>query len=200
MASRVGLDRHAVVRAAVEIVDREGVDALSMARLAAALGIRAPSLYAHVDGQVGLRRELWMWAVADLGDRLGEAVMGRSREEALAAFAVAFRDYVHAYRGRYQLTLSPPEPLDDEALAVGRRANTAFRAVIRSFGLPEDDAVHAGRAVRAAIHGFVGLEARYALGPEDVDESFRRMLDVLCLGLEGHRGRRPATVTVVPAG
>jgi AcrR family transcriptional regulator len=188
MASRVGLDRQAVIEAAVGIVDREGLDALTMARLAAALGIRAPSLYAHVDGQTGLRRELWLWAVAELGDRLGESVMGRSRDEALAAFATAFRDYARSYPGRYQLTLSPPEPLDDEALAVGRRANAAFQAVIRSFGLSGDEAVHLGRAVRSAIHGFIGLEARYSLGPENIDESFAHLLGILSRGL----GRAPS--------
>src|SRR4051795_9141146 len=99
MASRVGLDRQAVLRSAIDIVDREGVDALTMARLAAALGIRAPSLYAHVDGQAGLRGELWMWSVADLGNQLGEAVMGRSRDEALASFATAFRDYARRFPG-----------------------------------------------------------------------------------------------------
>jgi AcrR family transcriptional regulator len=188
MASRVGLDRQAVVEAAVGIVDREGLDALTMARLAAALGIRAPSLYAHVDGQTGLRRELWMWAVGDLGDRLGESVMGRSRDDALAAFATAFRDYARRYPGRYQLTLTPPEPLDDDALAVGRRANAAFQAVIRSFGLSGNDAVHLGRAVRSAIHGFIGLEARYSLGPEDVDESFAHLLAILARGLDAVPG------------
>jgi len=183
MASRVGLDRAAVVQAAIDIVDREGVEALTMARLAASLGIRVPSLYAHVPGQAGLRRELWMWTVNDLGERLRESVMGRSGHEALAAFATAFRYYARDYPGRYQLTLSPPDPLDDEALDVGRRANTAFEAVIRSFGLSGVDAVHLGRAVRASIHGFVGLEARYALGPENVDESFGHLLTLLSRGL-----------------
>jgi AcrR family transcriptional regulator len=186
----MGLDRRAVIEAAVEIVDREGVDALTMARLAAALGIRAPSLYAHVDGQAGLRRELWMWSVADLGDRLGVSVMGRSGDGALAAFATAFRDYARTFPGRYQLTLSPPAPLDDEALAVGRRANAAFQAVIRSFGLSGDEAVHLGRAVRSAIHGFVGLESRYSLGPQDVDASFDQLLSILARGLEAARSGR----------
>jgi AcrR family transcriptional regulator len=183
MASRVGLDRPAVVQAAIDIVDREGVDALTMARLAASLGIRVPSLYAHVAGQADLRRELWMWTVNDLGERLRESVMGRSDRAALAAFATAFRDYALSWPGRYQLTLSPPVPLDGEALEVGRRANAAFDAVIRSFGLTGADAVHVGRAVRSAIHGFIGLESRYALGPEDVNESFGHLLTLLALGL-----------------
>jgi AcrR family transcriptional regulator len=183
MASRVGLDRAAVVQAAIDIVDRDGVDALTMARLAASLGIRVPSLYAHVPGQAGLRRELWMWTVNDLGERLRESVMGRSRHEALAAFAEAFRHYARTWPGRYRLTLSPPDPLDGEALDVGRHANAAFDAVIRSFGLTGSEAVHLGRAVRSAIHGFVGLEARYALGPDSVDESFAHLLVLLSRGL-----------------
>jgi len=193
MASRVGLDRAAVVQAAIDIVDAQGVDALTMARLAASLGIRVPSLYAHVPGQSGLRRELWMWTVRDLGDRLRESVMGRSGHEALSAFARAFRDYAHEFPGRYQLTLSPPDPLDDEALAVGRRANKAFDAVIRSYALTGDEAVHLGRAVRAAIHGFVGLETTYVLGPENVDDSFEHLLVLL------GRGLSPAS-TVAAAG
>jgi len=200
MATRLGLDRRAVVATAVAIVDRQGTAALTMTQLADELGIRLPSLYAHLKSQVDLRRELWLWAVSDLGECLGEAVMGRSGEEALLAFASELRDYARRHPGRYQLTLDPPVPFDDEAAEVRRRANAPFRAVVRSFGLEDEQAVHVGRALRAAIHGFVGLEARYALGPEDVDESFRRMLDLLCVGLDGHRGRRPATVTVVPAG
>ena len=196
MASRFGLDRAAVVQAAIDIVDRDGVDALTMARLAASLGIRVPSLYAHVPGQTGLRRELWMWTVNDLGERLRargvttvvnlrspQEMMGRSGHEALAAFATAFRDYARAWPGRYQLTLTPPVPLDDDALEVGRRANSAFDAVIRSFGLTGEEAVHLGRAVRSAIHGFIGLESRYSLGPESIDESFAHLLTLLARGL-----------------
>src|SRR4051812_50090811 len=59
MAARMGLDRPAVVAAAMAIVDQEGVEALSMAPLAGELGIRGPSLYAHVRNQAELRRGGW---------------------------------------------------------------------------------------------------------------------------------------------
>jgi AcrR family transcriptional regulator len=178
------LDRRAVIAAAVAIVDRQGTSALTMTRLADELGIRLPSLYAHVRGQLDLRRELWMWAVADLGDRLGESVMGRSGEDALFAFAAQLRDYARRQPGRYQLTLDPPVPLDEEAAAVRRRANGPFRAVIRSFDLDGQAAVHVGRALRAAIHGFVLLESGNALGDEGADESFRELVELLCRGLQ----------------
>lgn len=183
MATRLGVDRSAVVAAAIAIVDRHGSATLTLTQVADELGMRLPSLYAHIRGQVDLRRHLWLWAVSDLGDRLGQSVMGRSGEEALQAFAAELRRYAHRYPGRYQLTLDPPRPLDEEAAAVRRRANEPFKAVIRSFGLTGPAAVHAGRALRAAIHGFVTLEVSEAIAENGADESFRVLVDTLCRGL-----------------
>ncbi|MGI5401688.1 TetR/AcrR family transcriptional regulator C-terminal domain-containing protein [Streptomyces sp. CA-135486] len=48
---REPLSRERIIRAALDVIDDEGVDALSMRRLAAALGVQAMSLYNHVDGK-----------------------------------------------------------------------------------------------------------------------------------------------------
>ncbi len=45
---RTPLNREVVLRAAVELADAEGIDSLSMRRLARALGVEAMSLYNHV--------------------------------------------------------------------------------------------------------------------------------------------------------
>ncbi len=45
---RPGLTRDAILDAAVELLDRHGMDGLSMRRLGAALGVEAMSLYNHV--------------------------------------------------------------------------------------------------------------------------------------------------------
>ncbi|MFK4224665.1 TetR/AcrR family transcriptional regulator C-terminal domain-containing protein [Streptomyces sp. NPDC019890] len=50
-SSREPLSRERIILAALEVIDDEGVDALSMRRLAAALGVQAMSLYNHVDGK-----------------------------------------------------------------------------------------------------------------------------------------------------
>ena len=148
MAARIGLDRPAVVAAAIAIVDAEGVDALSMARLAGELGIRGPSLYAHVRNQAELRREL-----VAVGARRPRASACARRSWAAAAGRRSLRSPPPcattraSTRRRYLLTLQPPVPFDDAAVAASHRANGAFRAVIRSFGLEGDEAVHCGRAL-----------------------------------------------------
>lgn len=48
------LDRERVVSQALEIIDSEGLSALSMPRLARGLGVRAPSLYHHFEDRADL--------------------------------------------------------------------------------------------------------------------------------------------------
>lgn len=48
---RLPLNRERVLRAAIELADAEGIDALTMRRLGQALGVEAMSLYNHVAGK-----------------------------------------------------------------------------------------------------------------------------------------------------
>lgn len=86
-AARGSLSREAVLLAASELADREGIDRLSMRRLGQALGVEAMSLYKHVankdeilDGIVDhVVREI------DLPDR-GEPWRPAMRRRAVSAF------------------------------------------------------------------------------------------------------------------
>lgn len=51
---RAGLTREAILAAALDLADREGLKALSMRRLGAALGVEAMALYHHVAGKEAL--------------------------------------------------------------------------------------------------------------------------------------------------
>src|SRR5688500_15419831 len=53
-AGRSGLTLKAIINAAIELADAEGVDALSMRNVAVRLGVGAMSLYTHVPGKTEL--------------------------------------------------------------------------------------------------------------------------------------------------
>ena len=55
---RMGLDAERVVDAAAGIADAEGLEAVTLARVAGELGVRAPSLYNHVDGRDDVLRAI----------------------------------------------------------------------------------------------------------------------------------------------
>ena len=68
--------------------------------------------------------------------------------------------------------------------AAAKGAVDVVLAILRGYGLEGDDAIHAARAVRSALHGFVALEAGGGFGiPVDLDESYARMVRALARGL-----------------
>lgn len=183
---RQGLDRPRVIAAAAQLADAEGLDALTLARIAARLGVRSPSLYNHVDGLDGVRRGVALLALGELASELRGAATGRAGDDALVAVAHAYRDYALAHPGRYELTQYLPQPKDSELDAAARAVVQVVVDALRGYGLADDDAIHAVRAVRAALHGFVSLEAGGGFGiPLDRDESFRRLVSAMATGLHG---------------
>lgn len=182
--ARAGLSARAVVDAAAELADREGLDAVTLARLAADAGVRPPSLYAHVAGLDDLRRRLAIRGTRELAAAMREAATGRSGADALRAVAAALRDYARSHPGTYLAAQRAPAADDAEALAAGSDAVDVLTAVLAGYGLTGDDTIHAARAVRSALHGFAVLEAGGGFGIKlDLDESFARMVDLLDRGL-----------------
>ena len=186
--TRTRLDKTAVVQAAVEILNAEGVQALTLSRLAEELGIQTPSLYNHVDGLPGLQQELAVLNAKLLADRLSSAAMGKSGSELFMEAAQAFRAYVKEYPGLYMSTLrssgmqeTPTKELQQEE---ERTVNIGL-VIMASLGLKGEHAIHGLRAFRSMVHGFATLEVAGGFGmPQDCDESFRRLVLALVAGLQ----------------
>jgi AcrR family transcriptional regulator len=184
---RARLDREAVVEAAAELVDEEGLEALSLSALASRLRIRTPSLYNHVAGLRGLRRELALLGLRELGRRIGRAAIGKTKDEATFAIARAYREFVRERPGLYTATVRSSRltyPEDPAFQAVERETMETVLAVLASYGLSGDEALHAARGFRSTVHGFATLEAVGGFGiPLDLDESFERLLRTFVAGL-----------------
>ncbi len=170
---REGLSPEIVTEAAAGIVDAHGVAALTLARLAARLGVAAPSLYKHIAGQDDLILRVSTLSLRRLNNELTTATIGRSGREALLSLAHAYRRFAIEHSGLYTLTQGPLRPDSDAQQTEALHALKIFDAVIRSYGVPDDLSVHATRVVRASLHGFADIEARGGFQlPQSVDESF----------------------------
>ena len=181
---RQGLDTGRVVGAAVALADAQGLEAVTLAAVAASLDVRPPSLYNHVAGRDGLLRAIALRALRELAAAMRDASVGRAGPDALTAAARAYRAYAHAHPGRYAATLRAPAPGDDEHVAAAREVLDVVVAVIRAWNLEGDAAVHAIRTVRSALHGFVALEAAGGFElPVDLETSFDRLVATVAAGL-----------------
>lgn len=171
--------------AAAELTDREGAGALTLSRLADQLGVRPPSLYSHVDGLDGLRREVALRAIEQLGEETRTAVMGSAGVDGLRRMAEAYRRFAVEHPGVYPLT-QQARPDDEEHARLAFRALEPLLSVLASLGYEGDEAVHRARAVRSALHGFVALETGSGFGIDlDAGDSFTVLVDMVVAGLHG---------------
>ena len=194
MSPRYNLTQQAVVQAAADLINTEGLEALSLGRLADQLGVRTPSLYNHVDGLPGLMRGLSRLNARFLAERLNEAAIGQSGPALVMSVMRAFRSYIKENTGLYLSTLrvsGAQNDVDPELEQEEARSVNIGMAVMNSFGLAGEDAVHAVRGLRSVVHGFATLEVSGGFGmPLDLDESFTRLVDLFITGLEQQKMNR----------
>jgi AcrR family transcriptional regulator len=155
--------REQAVAAARRLLEDEGEGALSMRRIAAELGMRAPSLYKHMDDKSALEVALIAEGIAELGQELAEA------DGSLAEMALAYRRFALGHRHLYVLMTQRPLPRDQLPKGLEERAAIPLRAV-----LPDEDEA---RAAWAAAHGLAILELNGRFPPgADLDAAWAAMV------------------------
>jgi hypothetical protein len=72
----------------------------------------------------------------------------------------------------------------EEFEAAGAEVVGPILAVLRGYALEGEPAIHAVRAIRSALHGFVSLEREGGFGlPIDIDDSYDILVAMLDAGL-----------------
>ena len=140
--ARVPLDQERVVDAAAALADAEGLDALTLTRIAKELGVRQPALYRHVDSYQDLLRLLSLRGREQLAAALSEAAIGVSGDEAVAAVGRAWRREVLASPGLYEATDRYPCAGDDELEEAVERIVGVIAQALAGFDLDDDHRVH----------------------------------------------------------
>lgn len=165
----------------VDLVERDGADRLTMQAVAAALDVRAPSLYKHVrdrDALVALARDDAIDAIAE---RLAQA-RGDSPDERIRTMAHATRAFAADRPVAFSLVFHsaslPPAPRERLSAAVA----PLVEACAHLAGEPR--ALVGARTVTAWLTGFVAMEraAAFRLGG-DVERAFDDGLSIVLRGI-----------------
>jgi AcrR family transcriptional regulator len=173
-----------IVEAAAAIADTDGIDALSLSRVAADLGVTQPAMYNHVRGADDVLRRLALLARRLLVQRLRDAAVGRACDDAVIAMANAWRSFVREHPGLYAATDRHPLAGYEDLEAAVADILSVLQQVVAGYGLTPDDVEHGALSLRSALHGFVVLEAEEGHpGTVDLDESFSRLVRLVCAGL-----------------
>ncbi|MET7686632.1 TetR family transcriptional regulator [Streptomyces sp. NPDC005483] len=175
------LSRERVLASALDLVDREGLSALSMRRLGAELGVEAMALYRYAASKDALLDGLVEALYLELGERL--AVGAGHADESPAP---GWRAELHRVaRATYDVCLDHPQavpllatrmlavPLARRPLAV-LKDHERVLALLRESGLEDDRLAMAFRAFTAWLLGYVSVELRPMVdNPDEAEPAFR---------------------------
>lgn len=158
------LGREVVLAAAEELLDREGVQALTMTSLAVELGTKVSSLYNHVGGLDDLRAQLQRRAILSVGRDVRSAAMGRSGADGVRHLAEVYVAWARKHPRRYELmTRALIDP--DDFYAAATDAAEAIAVMVRTLGVPEPEVLRTQLALFSAIHGYVCAEVTGFFAP-----------------------------------
>lgn len=191
MSPRVGLDNHIIIRAAADIADESGLQAVTLATLAQRLNVRPPSLYNHVNGLSGIMESLTLHGLEQLHRHLALSLQpGQTEAEAIMAIAAAYSAFAKSHAGLYEATqkahnrLSPAHPEAEQASAgIVKLVADVIRPFLQEDA-GEETVIHAVRGFRSLLHGYSSLASKDGFGmPISINESFRYMIRAYTLGI-----------------
>jgi AcrR family transcriptional regulator len=173
MASSVGRKgsprAREIVDVALELLEEEGPEGLSMRKLAERIGIRAPSIYKHLSDKQALEAAIISVGFELQADAFEAALQGA--EDPLGAIARVYRQFAKAHPHLYRLMTE--RELHRELLTPGVEARAGL-PVVEAVGRDRDLA----RAAWAFAHGMTILELDRRFPPDaDLDAAWERGLD-----------------------
>jgi len=176
----VGLTRERVLQAGLGLVDREGVEALTMRRLGKELGVEAMSLY----GYVANKQDLLDGVLARVYEEVAPAVTGRW-EQRLRATARQFRQVL--LRHPHVVCLVAARPVSRDG---GLHVVESALAELGEAGL---DSVTAHQALTVVLGFTVSHVANQVggVGGPRHDAEFEVGLDVIVAGVSRLVGSMP---------
>lgn len=181
---RAGLTVERLVEGGAELADEIGFEHLTGAALARKFDVRLASLYSHVENLSALKCQIAMFVLAQLADVVAQAVAGLAGRDALQALADAHRDYARRHPGRFTAARHPLTP-EQAAASAGPKLTHLIRAVLRGYGLPDTEQVHAVRYLGGFLMGYITLELAtgFSHSQPDAEVSWQRGLDALHVAL-----------------
>ncbi|MET0693358.1 MAG: TetR/AcrR family transcriptional regulator C-terminal domain-containing protein [Propionibacteriaceae bacterium] len=211
------LTKSAVVQAGLDVLDRAGIEGLTVRAVAAELGVQAPALYWHVRNKQDLRDEMATEIWRRISAELAALPSGLSWQEEMTAYAhatrrelLAHRDGAKVFSGTY---LNDAGVLHRQEEGLGRMVQQGFTLhdIVRAYSLVYNFTIGFCIEEQAVSQAFAEGDDRYSLasreqrledgghplvvaaGPELFGDPDARFADLVAVIVQTAEGMRAAS-------
>ena len=184
--------RAALLRAALELLEEGGANALSLRAVARRAGVSPAAPYRHYADREALVSAVAAVGYRELAERLAAAHPAPSTPEELARAATAYVQFALERPALFRIMFGEPCDRDnDERVAATAAVSQYVRAIVeRTF--PASDSEALGTAIWALVHGlaFLHLDGKLdASSPQVVADRIAAALGALLTAVSAGSGR-----------
>jgi AcrR family transcriptional regulator len=166
----LALSRRRVLRSALELADREGLEGLSMRKVAQGLGVQAMSLYNHVANKEDLIDGMVELVVGEMAvPEVSQDWRGEMRRRAIVAHEVLLRHPWAAMALMSRVNVGP----------MMLRYIDGTLGCLKAGGFSLVMADHAWNAMDSYIYGFTMKALQFPFEPEDYAEAAKMGLPLI---------------------
>lgn len=179
------LSKNLVITRAAQIVNKIGLEQITLKMLADDLGIKSPSLYNHINGLDDLKKQLMIFGWKQMQEQITQSVIGVTGYDALKAMCYAFYDYATENPGVFNVMLWYNKFKNDEMAEATSGLLSIIFKVVASLKLPEEYGFHLIRTFRGFLEGFSLLVNNGSFGHSlPIRDSFELSLNILVEGIK----------------
>lgn len=173
----LALSRTRILRSALELADREGLEGVSMRKVAQGLGVQAMSLYNHVANKEDLIDGMVELVVGEMAvPQVDQGWKGEMRRRAIVAHTVLLRHPWAAIALMSRVNVGP----------MMLRYIDATLGCLHAGGFSLVMADHAWNAMDSHIYGFTMQELKFPFEPEDYAEAAKMGMGLVPAELYPH--------------
>jgi len=187
-----GLNKEAVVKAAMKIIEENGYENFSMRLLADKLGVKTASLYNHVSSMEELYTEIGLHALMLLKQMQLDSIGGRQKDDAVYALAESYRRFAKEHRELYKVIMGIPKVPNAILEEAAAQIIDPIMQVLSEYDIEKSAGMHWQRVLRSIMHGFISQEDAGYFSHFDVntDESYRVAIRCFLDGLHADGQKR----------
>lgn len=180
----MGVTKEAVIQAASDIADKDGLKGVSLKAVAKKLNIRTPSLYNHIASLDDLLHEVAHKGMRTMNEEMTQAAIGTFGNEAIISVSTAYFRCMIANPGVYETIQWVHWHSNEETAKIFEHYKSLLIKIILSCKLKKEKTDEVLNLLIGVLHGYTTMQIGNAFtNPKETIISLSEAVDTVLLGI-----------------
>lgn len=183
--AKAGLNKEKIIEFAAKEVNQVGISNITVRSLADKLGIKAASLYSHIESFDELKTDIMNYGWKMLEQQMLQSAAGVSGYDVIRAMCNAFYSFAVENPGIFEVMLWYNKYASEDNNQTTNKMFDVIYRIFKSVNISKENTEHIIRTLRSFLQGFSMLVNNNSFGnPVSIEKSFEMSIDILVSGIK----------------